>query len=187
MAVVYIVVGFGVLQAADLILPRLLLPDWTVTLVLVLALLGFPVAIALAWALEVTPDGIRRAPPVAAEAEPGTGRRIRRRVRASFAVLVTAIVAFAGWLALRGGGVADDVAPDRQLIAVMPFRVQGVDASLAYLREGMADLLAARLTGTPRAVDVRAVMSAYERNFVTMTPLRTGSPPSREGSVPPAS
>ena len=55
-AAVYVVAGIGFIEAADLILPRLSVPDWTVTLVVVIVLLGFPVALALAWALEVRSD-----------------------------------------------------------------------------------------------------------------------------------
>ena len=65
-AIVYGAVAFTVLQAADLVVPRLQLPDWTVTLMVVLALLGFPIALVLAWAFELTPDGVRRTEPVAA-------------------------------------------------------------------------------------------------------------------------
>jgi len=64
---VYGVVAFGIIEAADAIFPRMALPDWTVTLVVWLALLGFPVAIVLAWALEMTPEGVRRT----TEAAPG--------------------------------------------------------------------------------------------------------------------
>ncbi len=57
---VYGIVGFGVLQVADLLLPVLLLPDWTYRLLGTLLLAGFPVAIALAWVFEWTPEGVRR-------------------------------------------------------------------------------------------------------------------------------
>ena len=58
--IVYGAVAFAVLQVADLTFPRLGLPDWTVTLVLMLELLGLPVALALGWAYDVTPEGLRR-------------------------------------------------------------------------------------------------------------------------------
>ena len=54
---------------------------------------------------------------------------------------------------------------DPNLVAVVPFRIAGADPSLAYLREGMLDLLAAKLTGDggPRAADPRSVMSVWRR------------------------
>ena len=57
---VYGAVAFGVLQVADIAFPALGLPEWTITLVLVLTLLGFPIAIVLAWAFETTPEGVKR-------------------------------------------------------------------------------------------------------------------------------
>jgi adenylate cyclase len=59
-AIVYVVVGLVVVEAANNLLPALNLPDWTVTLVVALAILGFPVAVALAWAFDITPSGVER-------------------------------------------------------------------------------------------------------------------------------
>jgi tetratricopeptide (TPR) repeat protein/TolB-like protein len=55
------------------------------------------------------------------------------------------------------------VKTDPALIAVMPFRVSSADASLGYLREGMVDLIAAKLVRTPRTVDQRSVLAAWRR------------------------
>ena len=54
---------------------------------------------------------------------------------------------------------------DRAVVAVAPFRVSGADSSLGYLREGMVDLLAAKLSGTEgiRAADPRGVLAAWRR------------------------
>jgi hypothetical protein len=51
-AAVYVVVAVAMIEAADVVLPRLGLPEWTVTFVVVLVLLGFPLAVVLAWALD---------------------------------------------------------------------------------------------------------------------------------------
>lgn len=59
-AAVYGAIGFAVIEAADAMFVRLALPDWTVTLVVWLIVLGFPVALVLAWAFEATPGGVRR-------------------------------------------------------------------------------------------------------------------------------
>jgi serine/threonine protein kinase/tetratricopeptide (TPR) repeat protein len=52
-------------------------------------------------------------------------------------------------------------ASDERLVAVLPFRVVGADPSLHYLREGMIDLLAAKLTGTTRVADARSLLPAW--------------------------
>ena len=59
---VYGIVAFVHLQIMDLVVPALLLPEWTYRFVALILLLGFPVAIVLAWALEMTPEGVRRTP-----------------------------------------------------------------------------------------------------------------------------
>jgi TolB-like protein/Tfp pilus assembly protein PilF len=59
---VYGVVAFVVAQAAELLFPALLLPEWTVRFLVALLLLGFPVALVLAWSFDLTPEGVRRTP-----------------------------------------------------------------------------------------------------------------------------
>lgn len=59
-ATVYLVAGWVVMQVADLMFPALGLPAWTVTLVAALMIVGFPIALVLAWAFELSPEGIRR-------------------------------------------------------------------------------------------------------------------------------
>ena len=66
-AVAYVAVAFVIVEGADLVFPALLLPFWAYTLVVVLAIAGLPVALVLAWALEITPEGIRRTAPGAPE------------------------------------------------------------------------------------------------------------------------
>ena len=57
---VYGAVAFVILQVADIALPGLGLPEWTITLILALTILGFPIAIVLAWAFDMTPEGMQR-------------------------------------------------------------------------------------------------------------------------------
>jgi eukaryotic-like serine/threonine-protein kinase len=57
---VYLASAFMIAQAADIFLPGLGLPDWTLRLVLALLILGFPLAIVLSWMFDLTPTGIRR-------------------------------------------------------------------------------------------------------------------------------
>src|SRR3984893_6516762 len=59
-AVAYAVVGWVIAQIATQIFPFLEIPNWVVRLVIVLIAIGFPIALVLAWAFEVTPQGIER-------------------------------------------------------------------------------------------------------------------------------
>jgi tetratricopeptide (TPR) repeat protein len=79
-------------------------------------------------------------------------------------LLAFALVFLGAWLnAMFGGRSSGMEEHDPQLVAVVPFRVTGGDPSLAYLGEGMMDLLAAKLSGdvNPRAVDPRLVLDAW--------------------------
>ena len=59
-AAVYGGVGFVIVQAADVFVPALHLPPWIMTAVALLVVLGFPIAILIAWAFELTPEGLRK-------------------------------------------------------------------------------------------------------------------------------
>ncbi len=59
-AVAYAIVAWLLLEVASVIFPGLHLPDWTLTFLIVVILAGFPLALILAWAFELTPEGIKR-------------------------------------------------------------------------------------------------------------------------------
>ena len=94
----------------------------------------------------------------------GAFRPPSRRIVAALAALVTAITfAVVAFRSHRHRPVEE--ATDPRLVAVFPFRVAGADPALSYLREGIVDLLAVKLTGEggPRAVDPRALLGAWHR------------------------
>jgi adenylate cyclase len=62
-AAVYVIAAWIIMQVVDVMFPALGLQSWTMTLVAALLIVGFPVALLMAWALELTPQGIRRTPP----------------------------------------------------------------------------------------------------------------------------
>src|SRR5438046_6769253 len=59
-AVAYAIVGWLVVQIATQVFPFLEIPTWVVRLVIALVAIGFPVALIIAWAFELTPGGIKR-------------------------------------------------------------------------------------------------------------------------------
>ena len=91
------------------------------------------------------------------------GERTSRRRRWAAGAILGAVAAALGVAALVGGNDAPPV--DDHLVAIAPFRIIGEDPSLGFLREGMLDLLSAKLTGEggPRAADPRAMLSAWHR------------------------
>jgi TolB-like protein len=91
----YLVVGWLLIEVADTVFPRLGLPDWTVTLVIAMLLLGLPVALFLAWAFELTPEGVKRTEEVspAESVTPHTGRTIDKLILAGMVVVIAVIAA----------------------------------------------------------------------------------------------
>jgi tetratricopeptide (TPR) repeat protein len=166
-AAVYGVTAFVVLQVADMVFPALLLPDWAFRLLVALAILGFPLALILAWAFDLTPDGLERSRPAATPTQEATVTPRRRWHARAVALVLGAVgvgvAASFGLLRARQDPPVSEVDPG--VLAVLPFRVAGAEPTLAYLREGMVDLMAAKLIGDvgPRALDPRFTLSAWRR------------------------
>ncbi|HSL69638.1 MAG TPA: hypothetical protein VK864_05310, partial [Longimicrobiales bacterium] len=154
---VYGAAAFLSMQAADLILPRLGLPDWSITLVVVIALLGLPVAFALAWVFESSAHGIRRTAPagqdelIALVAQPA--------VRGWPAVLAgaagVALVAVGAWVVL---GRLERQSYDS--IAVLPFTNLSGQPENEYFGDGLAEELINALAGM-EGLRVAARTSAF--------------------------
>src|SRR5438105_3706061 len=152
-AVAYAVVAWLVIQIATQVFPFFEIPNWAVRLVVLLLILGFPVALILAWAFEITPEGIKLEKDVAPN-ESGTRRSGRKLVGITIALAVIA----AGLLAyqlLRQKSAASAVAvntsvsgaaavPDKS-IAVLPFDNLSRDPDNAYFASGIQDEIITRL------------------------------------------
>jgi TolB-like protein len=138
-AIVYIAVTFAVLQAADVMVPALSLPGWITTAVAALIVLGFPVALVLAWAFQVTPDGVRRT----AAAEPGAAApALVGRRTLGFAALLLVAGLGVGWLLGAAGqpkGAAESVALES--VAVLPFANLGGNPEDDYFSDGLSEEL----------------------------------------------
>jgi hypothetical protein len=60
-AITYVMVAWVLIQIADVLAPQLNLPEWTPRMITFVILLGFPVSLVMAWALELTPQGVKKA------------------------------------------------------------------------------------------------------------------------------
>jgi adenylate cyclase len=151
-AIVYGVVAFVVLQVADLLVPALLLPGWTYRLLALLLILGFPVALVLAYAFELTPEGIRRTPP--ATSEPADRPRSPTLVAViGLALLVAGSAWFVAFRSADGRGLVAN------RVVVIPLEnATGVD-SLDVVGRWAADWIVHELTalGVVEVVPASAV------------------------------
>ena len=69
-AVAYAVVSWLLIQVATQVFPFLEIPNWVVRLVIMLIVIGFPIALVIAWAFELTPQGLKRTEAADAASEP---------------------------------------------------------------------------------------------------------------------
>jgi len=156
--IAYAAAVFVVLQVADLTFEPLGLPGVAYTILLILSLAGFPVAVALAWAFDVTPEGVKRE-----EAERASASRVTGRIVIAGAAVLA--VGVAAWQLSRGSPPDEVEGVDPELIAVVPFRVSSADDRVTILREGVIDMLAPIFSRSPRLVDSGAMISAW-RGYV---------------------
>ncbi|HEX5487993.1 MAG TPA: hypothetical protein VFX04_02445, partial [Rhodanobacteraceae bacterium] len=101
-AIAYAVAGWLLVQIATQVFPFFNIPNWAVRLVVILIVIGFPIAVALAWVYEMTPEGIRRtesadSPDARAEHE---SRQMGRKLNVIIVVVLVAAVALLGWRVL---------------------------------------------------------------------------------------
>lgn len=150
-AVVYAIASFGILQVVDIAFPALKFPEWSITLVVALVLLGFPVAMVLAWAFDITPRGVVRTDPLPEET--ASYRRVARAPALIVVGAVSALTVAAGWYFLPRlpgwwsvNAPAAETRDARTMLVVLPFANLGSPVD-EYFAEGVTEEITARLAG----------------------------------------
>jgi TolB-like protein/Tfp pilus assembly protein PilF/DNA-binding winged helix-turn-helix (wHTH) protein len=157
-----------VLQVAEVTFAPLRFPDWWMTALTIIAVLGLPIVVALAWAYEITPQGI-----VADDGRDGTEVVHLPRARSMVAPAVVSVVAlmagvtgFAWWKTLGLEAEADSARgvrfePAARSIAVLPLVDMSPGGGHELVGEGLSEELATRLAQVP-GMRVAARTSAFE-------------------------
>src|SRR4029453_11378751 len=127
-AAAYIIVAAGIIQLASAAFPAWELPNWALRLVIVSLLIGFPLALILGWAFNVTPQGVRATP----RAPPGTNRRPNVIMLVATGVIISAAAGF--FLLPRVSATKVD-----KSIAVLPFENLSKDEENAFFAGGVQD------------------------------------------------
>src|SRR5437773_5641885 len=130
-AVAYIIVAGGIIQIASAVFPAWELPNWSQRLVIVLLLAGFPIALILAWAFDVTPEGVRVTAPSPSLPAHRRGRR-NLFILLTIGVVVSAVTGF--FLLPRASARKLD-----KSIAVLPFENLSDDKENAFFADGIQD------------------------------------------------
>ena len=143
-AVVYAIAGWVVIEVASTMLPGLHLPDWTVTLVIALVVLGFPIAFMMGWMFDIGPRGVQRAveggPPMTAAPDPAM-------VPAPAPEQHPSAPRNAPTPAPRTPSATDE---DRRTIAVLPFVNMSGDAENEYFSDGISEEILNLLAKLPQ-------------------------------------
>jgi TolB-like protein len=174
-AAVYAATAFVVLQAADLALPRLGVPEWAMSLIVVLLALGFPVALVLGWALELAPDGVRVTtlhPTVDQDLSPPPLLG-RRTVLAATTLVLLGVGLGAGWFlrpvpagepgALGRAAGVDPAGPPNvaSSVAVLPFADMSEAGDQAWFADGLTEEILNSLARLPE-LRVTARTSSFQ-------------------------
>jgi adenylate cyclase len=164
----YGAVSFVVMEAASVVFPAIPFPDWAISLVVWMAILGFPVAVVLAWAFELTPDGMARTAAASPEeidlivAAPA-GRRWPSGLLALGGLILLLVAFYGGRRSV--GDPADGAAPTsrptssqqtpgfvepsedpRPAIAVLPFTDMSPEGDQEYFSDGISEEILAVLS-----------------------------------------
>lgn len=198
-AVAYGAVAFVLLQAGEIVLPAFAAPEWVLRLLVLATFLGFPIALALAWIYEITPQGIRRTADVEPHGRVGKPGRVLPRLGLLGVILVTAVGA--GWWFVRRtvpeemSRAPETAAPSAaglvgratiRSLAVLPFESYAADGEQDYFTAGMHEAVIAQLSQiTSLRVISRTTMMQYAGTITTVPEIskRLGVDAVVEGSV----
>ena len=169
-AVAYIVAGWALSQGIAQVFPVFDVPNWIIRLIVLLIIIGFPIALILAWMFELTPQGIKRTEDVdlvAAAQQPKKRTWI-------FVVIIGALVSiglfFLGRYSAFNGAPRQDASAARteaatvsnKSIAVLPFDNLSRDPDNAYFCEGVQDEILTRLA---KVADLKVISRTSTQHF----------------------
>lgn len=164
----YLVLSWLVLQIGSVLAPILTLPPQVLSIVVFLLVLGFPLALFLAWAFEMTPEGLKRSHDVAPDASVSkqTGQRLNRVIIGLLGIVIVVLVAerlmFAGTERVMAQEGAAELAGEKiyDSIAVLPFVNMSDDRDQEFFSDGISEELLNLLAKT-RGLRVAARTSSF--------------------------
>jgi TolB-like protein/Tfp pilus assembly protein PilF len=147
-AAAYAVIGWLLVQVATQVFPFFDIPNWAVRLVVLAIVIGFPIALVIAWAFELTPEGIKHAEDVDLSDKRVSKNRTWIYVTLIGAALSAALF-FVGRLSAPGSGASPAALPEKS-IAVLPFENQNRDPDTDYLCDGIPESIINSLSELPK-------------------------------------
>jgi TolB-like protein len=173
-AIAYVLLGWAVLQGADFLLDLVDAPGWVIRVFAIAGLAGFPFAVFLAWAYELTPEGIKREHEVdrTASITPRTGRKLDRLIIFFLVIAIGFLLADRYFGANRAAvepalqtageqASPESVEPERRSVAVLPFIAMSSGADDEYFADGLTEEILNSLAQLPELL-VTARTSAFQ-------------------------
>src|SRR5438128_5063173 len=159
-AIAYAVVAWLLMQVASPIFPFFEIPNWAVRLVVLLLVIGFPVAVILAWAFELTPEGIKRAEDVdlSKSVTRKSGRKLDFFIIAVL-LLVIGILLFQRLHPTVAPAVSSSL---QKSIAVLPFENLSHDPDNAYFADGIQEEILTRLA---KIADLKVISRTSTQHY----------------------
>jgi TolB-like protein len=165
-AVAYAVIAWLLVQAASILFPTFEAPPWVMKIFVVIVAAGFVIALIIAWAFEMTPEGIKRTEDV------GPNEKIPQWSRRKFAALILfiaiAAAALLGYQVFRAKSPTSSSARNRDMplksIAVLPFESLSEDKANAYFAEGIQDEILTRLS---KIADLKVISRTSTQRYKT--------------------
>ena len=178
-AVAYAVVAWLLIQIATQVFPFFEIPNWGIRLVVLLIAIGFPIAIVIAWAFELTPEGIKRTE--SADGEPANPARNKAWI---YLVMIGAALSIGLFFVGRytaaskqskpfDAGMQSASAIPEKSIAVLPFANASGNAETEYLSDGISEALINSLTELPQ-LKVIARSTAFRYKGKEIDPQAVG-------------
>ena len=162
-AVAYAVVAWLLVQVATQVFPFLEIPNWVVRSVIVLVVIGFPIAVVIAWAFEATPEGIKRTE--IADAMPATAAQKKHAwiyvVIGCGAISVALFFLGRYTVAPQSERPSGASLPEKS-IAVLPFDNLSEEKGNAYFAEGIQDEILTRLA---KVADLKVISRTSTQRF----------------------
>jgi TolB-like protein len=165
-AVAYVVVAWLIIQVATQTFPFFNVPNWAIRLVILLLIVGFPLALVLSWAFELTPEGVKR---VQAAGDEPVNRGVSRKLIALTAVIGSVALGMFLFRISRpesdsqdakGGEAPTGISP--KSIAVLPFENLSANPENAFFAEGVQDEI---LSDLARIADLKVISRTSVMNY----------------------
>jgi len=167
-AIAYAVVAWLLMQIATQVFPFLEIPNWAIRLVIMLIVIGFPIALVIAWAFELTPDGLKRTE--FADELPTKSARSRAWV---YVVVIAGAISVSLFFLGRYTNSKQSAELPAKSIAVLPFDNQNRDPNTDYLSDGIPESIINSLSQLPQ-LRVMARSTVFQYKGKEVDPRKVG-------------